>query len=326
MRRRKLIGIGGAFVLAAATGCQNSAGQNSKKIIPDTIVLGFAQVGAEGSWRLANTRSVQDAARSADFSLQFVDAGGQQKNQIAAIRSFIRSKVHVIAFSPAVESGWDEVLKEAKVAGIPVILTDRLIKTADRSLYKSSLGADFIAEGNLAAMSLEQEFLRYGKPATVVEIRGLPGAAPTVQRAQGFAEIAARAARLRVRDVQSGDWSRASGRRAMQALLARNTAIDAVFAHNDDMGLGAVEALLEQDFVPGVDIKIATVDGTKAALQAVVAGRINYVVECSPFIGPKLMDLVEQTVFGSYVPERVVTERVVFDKYSAKGALYDRSY
>lgn len=133
------------LVLLTACGSGGSSGGSG-----GAITLGFAQVGAESGWRTANTKSIQDSAKAAGIELKFSDAQQKQENQISAIRSYIQQKVKVIAFSPVVESGWDTVLKEAKTANIPVILTDRAIDSPDKSLYKTFLGSDFIAEGKKA--------------------------------------------------------------------------------------------------------------------------------------------------------------------------------
>ncbi|MEU4160972.1 ABC transporter substrate-binding protein [Actinoplanes sp. NPDC026670] len=290
------------------------------------ISLGFSQVGAEGGWRQANTNSIKKAAERNRIDLNFKDAGGDPKKQIADVHSFIDARVNVIAFAPVVETGWGEVLRRARDAAIPVVLTDRLIDEKDTSLWVSSIGAEFASEGNLAAIYLENDYAGTTGTVNVVEILGATGATPTKLRAEGFAATAAKTRRLNIIDKATGDWTKDGGRAAMRKLLDRNKRIDAVFAQNDDMGLGAVIALEEAGKKPGTAPKIVTVDGTKAALQGLADGKLTYVIECSPEIGEPLMSVVVDLFHGGRVPKRIESDKAVFDPQTAADAMTGRTY
>jgi ABC-type sugar transport system substrate-binding protein len=316
-----------ALVLAACGGGGDGGGGGAAPAAGgDTITLGFSQVGAESGWRTANTKSVQDSAAAAGIDLQFSDAQQKQENQIKAIRSFIQQRVDVIAFSPVVESGWDTVLMEAKRANIPVILTDRAVDSADTSLYKTFLGSDFVKEGQKAGEWLLKNVDASAGPVNIVELQGTTGSAPAIDRQEGFGEVIAQNPNLKVIASQTGDFTRSGGRQVMEAFLKAHPDIDVLYAHNDDMGLGAIEAIEAAGKVPGQDIKIITVDAVKDGMQALADGKINYIVECNPLLGPQLMDLVQKVVAGEEVPARVVTEETTFDTAAAEAALPSRQY
>jgi ABC-type sugar transport system substrate-binding protein len=290
------------------------------------LVMGFAQVGAESGWRTANTKSVQESAAAAGVELKFSDAQQKQENQIKAIRSFIQQKVDVIAFSPVVETGWDAVLQEAKRAKIPVILTDRSVDSADTSLFTTFLGSDFVVEGQKAGDWVTKQYANSAEPVNIVELQGTTGSAPAIDRQQGFAEKIKANPNLKVVASQTGDFTRSGGKQVMEAFLKSTPKIDVLFAHNDDMGLGAIEAIEAAGKVPGKDIKIVTIDAVKDGMQALSDGKINYIVECNPLLGPQLMDIAKKVVAGEQVPARVVTEETVFDQDAAKAALPARQY
>jgi simple sugar transport system substrate-binding protein len=313
-----------AVLLAAVTACGGGSGGSSAGNSSDgTITMGFAQVGAESGWRTANTKSIQESAKSAGIELKFSDAQQKQENQIKAIRSYIQQKVDVIAFSPVVETGWDTVLLEAQRAKIPVILTDRAIDSDDTSLYKTFLGSDFIDEGKKAGKWLVENS---DGPVNVVELQGTTGAAPAIDRKEGFeAEIKSNPD-IKIVASQTGDFTRSGGKQVMEAFLKSQPDIDVVYAHNDDMGLGAIEAIKAAGKKPGTDIKIITVDAVKDGMTALANGEINFIVECNPLLGPQLMDLAKKVVAGEEVPERVVTEETTFTQEQAKAALPDRKY
>jgi len=322
---KKLIGAAAVgALLIALTGCAGGDGGGAGGGGEGDLIVGFSQVGAESGWRTANTKSIQGAFEDAGIDLKFSDAQGKQENQIKAIRSFIQQQVDVIAFSPVVESGWDTVLKEAKDAGIPVVLTDRSVDSEDDSLYESFLGSDFILEGERAGDWVNTEFADADK-VNVVELQGTTGAAPANDRAEGF--------RNKVTDPkfdiiasQTGDFTRAGGKQVMEAFLQANPDIDLVYAHNDDMGLGAIEAIEAAGLVPGQDIKIVTVDAVKDGMTALSEGKINFIVECSPLLGPQLVDIVEKIVAGDSVEKRIVTEETTFTQDQATEALPTREY
>ena len=292
----------------------------------EALTLGFAQVGAESGWRTANTKSIQDSAAAAGVNLKFSDGQQKQENQIKAIRSYIQQKVDVIAFSPVVTTGWDTVLQEAKRANIPVILTDRAVDTPDQTLYKTFLGSDFVAEGKKAGDWLVAQEKTASGPVNIVQLEGTTGSAPAIDRTKGFAAAIAANPNLKVVASQTGDFTRSGGKQVMEAFLKSQPKIDVLYAQNDDMGLGAIEAIQAAGKVPGKDIKIITVDAVKDGMQALADGKINFIVECSPLLGPQLMDLAKKVKNGETVPTRVLTEETTFDQAAAQAALPERKY
>ena len=323
-----------ALILAGATaltmaGCSSSDGGDSSVgggADDGKLVMGFAQVGAESGWRTANTKDIQEAAKAAGVELKFSDAQQKQENQIKAIRSYIQQKVDVIAFSPVVESGWDTVLKEAQNAKIPVILTDRAVDSKDTSLYKTFLGSDFVEEGKKAGQWLVDQYKDSKDDVNIVQLEGTTGSAPANDRKSGFQEVISADPKFKIIASQSGDFTRAKGKEVMEAFLKSNPDIDVLYAHNDDMGLGAIEAIEGAGKVPGKDIKIITVDAVHDGMQALADGKINYIVECSPLLGTQLMDLAKKVVAGEDVPQRVVTEETTFTQEQAKEVLPNRKY
>ncbi|MBB2922413.1 ABC transporter substrate-binding protein [Cellulomonas cellasea] len=291
----------------------------------DLITVGFAQVGAESGWRAANTKSIQDTlTKENGFDLKFSDAQQKQENQIQAIRSYIAQGVDVIAFSPVVESGWDAVLEEAKAADIPVVLTDRAVDSEDESLYVSFLGSDFVVEGEKAGQWVVDEF--GDEEINIVELQGTTGSAPANDRKAGFESVIEGHDNLKIIASQTGNFTRSEGKTVMEGFLQANPDIDLVYAHNDDMGLGAMEAIEAAGKVPGVDIKIVTVDAVKDGMQALADGKFNFIVECSPLLGPQLAEIVEQVVAGETPEKRIITEETTFTQEQAKEALPDRQY
>ncbi|MDQ4138147.1 MAG: ABC transporter substrate-binding protein, partial [Actinomycetota bacterium] len=286
LRRLSVAAVGGVLVAAlAACGGANNGGGNTgggKPADDGKITLGFSQVGAESGWRTANTDSIKKSAQEAGIELKFADAQQKQENQITAIRNFITQKVDVIAFSPVVETGFEPVLQEAKTAGIPVILTDRAIDSPDTSLYKSFIGSDFVEEGKKAGQWLVEEYKDEAGPVNIVELQGTTGSAPANDRKKGFGDVIAAESKFKVIASQTGEFTRAKGKEVMEAFLKAHKDIDVLYAHNDDMGLGAIEAIKAAGKVPGKDIKIITVDAVRDGMKALAAGEINFIVECSP--------------------------------------------
>jgi galactofuranose transport system substrate-binding protein len=311
---------------ACGSGGSAATGGGGGSAATGTLTMGFAQVGAESGWRTANTKSIQESAAADGVTLKFSDAQQKQENQIKAIRSYIQQRVDVIAFSPVVETGWDTVLQEAKRANIPVILTDRSVDSQDTSLYKTFLGSDFIAEGKKAGDWLVAKYKGNPAPVSVVELQGTTGAAPAIDRKEGFAEAIKPATNISVVASQTGDFTRSGGKQVMEAFLKSQPKIDVVYAHNDDMALGAIEAIEAAGKVPGKDITIISVDATKDGMTALSAGKISYIVECNPLLGDQLMDLAKKVKAGEAVPARVVTEETVFDQAAATAALPTRKY
>ncbi len=299
------------------------------------IVLGFAQVGKESEWRVANTESIKAAAREAGIDLIFVDGEQRQENQIKAIRSFIARKVDIIAFSPVVESGWEPVLREAKAAGIPVILSDRAVDVKDESLWLTFMGSDFVEEGRRSARWLADYLKKIGKddgirPISIVELQGTIGSAPAIDRTVGFLEVLKDHPNYHIVASESGDFFRSVGKEVMKKILrdmqARYQKFDAVFAHNDDMALGAIEAMEEAGLKPGKDIVVVSVDAARGAFKAMIAGKLNVTVECNPLLGPQLMKAVKDYMAGKELPVRLITAESVFPAEVASRVLPYRKY
>ncbi len=293
------------------------------------IVLGFAQTGKESNWRLANTESIKTAARQAGIDLVFVDSEQQPEKQIAAVRSFIARKVDIISFSPIVESGWEPVLREAKAAGIPVFLSDRTVNVKDESLWTTFMGSDFVEEGRRAARWLIG-YMKTDTPVNIVELQGTIGSAPAIDRKIGFEEILKDHPNYRIIRSQSGDFFRSVGKEVMQQILkdlaAEGTKMDVLFAHNDDMAIGAIEAMETWGIKPGKDVVIVSVDGIRDAFTAMIAGKLNCSVECSPLLGPQLMKAVKDYMAGKDLPVRLITSEGVFPAEVARSVLPTRKY
>ncbi|MBI3349387.1 MAG: ABC transporter substrate-binding protein [Burkholderiales bacterium] len=292
------------------------------------LTLGFSQVGAESEWRTANSASIKAAAKEAGVTLKFADAQQKQENQVKAIRSYIAQKVDVIAFSPVVESGWDTVLKEAKAAGIPVILTDRAVKVADPSLYVTFIGSDFVEEGRKAAKWLVERAAKTPNAAlNIVELQGTVGSAPAIDRKKGFEEGIKANPKLQIIRSQSGEFTRAKGKEVMESFLKqRDKKIDVLYAHNDDMAIGAIQAIEEAGLKPGVDIVIISIDGVRGAFEAMKAGKLNVTVECNPLLGPQLMQLAKDVVAKKPIEKRITVTEGVFPAEVAAKELPNRKY
>jgi simple sugar transport system substrate-binding protein len=317
----------GAAILVATALAGTAAGKPAAQQRGTAgIVLGFSQVGSESGWRTANTKSIQSSAKAAGITLKFSDAQQKQENQIQAIRSFIQQHVDVIAFSPVVESGWDAVLNEAKRARIPVILSDRAVDSKDPTLYRTFIGSDFVREGRYAGQWVLKQYKGTTKQVNIVELQGTTGSAPAIDRAEGFRAVIKANPKLKIIASQTGEFTRAKGKEVMAAFLKANPKIDLLFAHNDDMGLGAIEAIQEAGLKPGKDIKIVTIDAVHDGMVALSQGKINFIAECSPLLGPQLMDLVKKVKAGQKVPKRIVTIETTFTPTQAKKALPTRKY
>jgi ABC-type sugar transport system substrate-binding protein len=288
------------------------------------MTVGFAQVGAESAWRTAETASIKAEAEKRGVTLKFSDAQGKQDNEIRSVRSFIAQGVDAIILAPVVETGWEPVLREAKRAKIPVILVDRGIKVSDESLYATLIASDFVAEGKMAA---EWLIKKTGGKAGIIELQGTPGAAPAIDRKKGFEDGIKDSAGMKILASQSGDFRRSGGKEVMEALLKKyGSEVTAVYAHNDDMALGAIQAIEEAGKKPGSDIIVVSVDGVKDAFNAMVAGKLNCTVECNPLLGPMAFDAAEKALKGEKLPRKTVVQDKVFDQSTAKDVIASRQY
>ncbi len=332
MKRLTILSLAAVAALLVACSGNKDAKDGAADGQPKKITLGFSQIGAESEWRTANTTSIQSAAAEAGIDLKFSDAQQKQENQIKALRAFILQKVDVIAFSPVVETGWETVLREAKNAGIPVILTDRAVEVSDSSLYLSLIGSDFVEEGRKAGHWLVDYYTTgpgkdHKGDINIVELQGTVGSAPANDRKKGFAEVISADARYKVIRSQTGDFTRAKGKEVMEAFLkAEGRRINVLYAHNDDMAIGAIQAIEEAGLKPGTDIIIISIDAVRGAFEAMIAGKLNVTVECSPLLGPQLMEAVKKVAAGQPIEKRIVTVESVFPKETAAEVLPTRKY
>ena len=316
-------GVAAAGVIALAlTGCSPAAGTSSggNKV----ITVGFAQTGSESGWRAANTASMKTAFSAKNgFKLIFNAADNKPENQIAAVHSFINQGVDAIVIAAVVTTGWDDVLKEAKAAKIPVILEDRTID-ADPSLYAAWIGDDFEKEGETAGTWAAKNL---GTTATnMVVLEGTTGSAPAIERAKGFSKSITGTS-IKTLDSQTGNFTRADGKTVMEGFLQKyNKKISLLFAQNDDMGLGALDAIKAAGLTPGKDIKIVTIDATKDGLTALSTGEFNYVVECNPLLGDQVAAVVKNVVNGKSVEKAITAKDDAFDQAAATAALPTRKY
>lgn len=290
----------------------------------DKLVVGYAQLGAESEWRTACTNSVKEEAEKRGIELKFSDAQQKQENQIKAIRSFIAQGVDVIGVSPVVESGWETVFKEVKDAGIPLVLVDRKADVPE-DLYTCYLGSDFVEEGRKAA---EELAALIGGKGNIVELQGTVGSSAAVGRQEGFLEVLEeKYPDIKIVKSQTGDFTRAKGKEVMEAFLKSDgDNIDALFSHNDDMAIGAIQAIEEYGLKPGEDIKIVSVDAVKGAFEAMIAGKLNVTVECNPLLGPQFFEVCEDIVAGKEVQKIIPSEEGVFRQDTAKDDLPNRKY
>ena len=301
--RRRIVPILVLLVLFLLTGCvgkQETGGDSA------SVVVGFSQLGAESSWRIANTVSMEQAAKAAGYGLMMENANQKQEKQIDAIRSFIAYRVDVIVFSPIVQTGWDNVLAEAKQADIPVIIMDRMIDTQDDSLYRAYVGADFYAEGVRAGEYLIRKADALGADhLRIVEICGTTGSTPMQDRQRGFMDVIGKDERFTVIESVDGDFLQSKGEECMRELLQKygTDGIDVIYSHNDAMTLGALNVLEKEETAGSKDMIIITVDGEKDAVDALKAGKINCVVQCTPHLGPSVMKLVRDVTAGKEIPK-----------------------
>lgn len=288
------------------------------------LIVGFAQIGQESGWRGAETNSIMFyAGQNLDtIQLHFADAQQKQENQIKAVRSFIQMGVDVIGLAPVVETGWETVLKEAKDAGIPVIFVDRMAKVSD-DLYATFIGSDFIDEGMKAAKEMARLL---GDQGNVVMLEGTVGASAAIDRQKGFLDEMAKHPNIKIVARQSGDFTRAKGKEVMESFLKSYSKIDGVYADNDDMVLGAIEAIKEAGKKPGTEIKTVSVDGVKGIFEAMVAGEANVTVECNPLLGPQFFDAAKRLKAGEKLPKWIKSEEGVFRQETAAKDIGSRQY
>ena len=308
--RRTIMTVCMLLVLCLMTGCGKPAEQPEEP----KLLLGFSQLGSESAWRIGNTRDIEDKADKYGVSLMLENANQKQENQIAAIRRFIAYNVDVIAFSPIVEEGWDNVLMEAKNAGIPVILVDRDINTKDEDLTACLIGADFYSEGVAAAEYLIRKADKLGmEHVGIVEITGTEDSTPMRQRQAGFMDTIRDDERMEVIESANGDFLKSRGAECMRDLLDKHgDDIDVVFSHNDEMTLGALPEIEAAGYKPGTDMMIISIDGGQEAIDVLKEGKINCVVECTPMLGSAVMETALKLKAGEQVDRLIHPKEEVF--------------
>ena len=288
------------------------------------LTVGFIQTGSEGGWRAANTASFKDEALKLGINLKFYDAQNKLENQISAFRNFIADKdVDVIILAALEAAGWDQVLTEAKAAGKTVVIQDRRIDS-DPSLYATYIGSDFVEEGRNSAIEMCR-LLEGSTSKNVVELVGNVGSSPAIDRGKGFREKMADCG-ITVTKSQTANWSATEGKDVMAAFLKDSKDIQGVFGQNDEMGLGAALALKDAGIKPGVDVKIVTVDATKGAFEAMIAGTINVAVECNPLLAPQVYEAALKAVNGEDLPEWVPSIEGIYRQETAAADLPSRQY
>ena len=313
--------LAATLALAGCAKQNDSASSGSGK----KLTIGFAQTGAESAWRTANSESMKAEAKKRGYDLRFSDGQSKQEVQIAAVKTYITQHVDAIVIAPIVETGWEPVLQEAKAAKIPVIISDRTLKVDDPSLYACFIGSDFKTEGKMVADWLVKATGGKGK---ILELQGTTASAPANDRHTAFLD-AIKGTDLKIIDSQDGNFNRDKGKEIMEAFLKKYSKkgdFDIVYAHNDDMALGAIQAITAAGLKPGKDIVVISIDGLKEAVQAVADGKINCIVECNPLSGPVVLDIVEKVLKGETVPRITYNTDMLFDSANAAAAVATRQY
>jgi len=314
---KKFFIIGFCLTVLAFTSCSQNTGNSGS--IPENndglTVIGFSQVGAESDWRLANTKSMRETfTEKKGYKLILKDAQQKQANQIAAIRDFIAQKVDYIVLAPVTEKGWDGVLTEAKNAGIPVIIVDRMIKTSDDSLYTCWVGSDFRKEGNTAVAWMENTFKKK-KDLKIVHLQGNIGNSAQIGRTKGLQAGIKRNPGWKVIYQASGDFTQVKGKEVMEYVLKQYKDIDVLYCENDNMAFGAMEAMNAGKKTYGIhgNTAIISFDATHAGLEATLKGHINYDVECNPLHGPRVESIIKQLENGKKPDKRAYVKEKAFD-------------
>ncbi len=299
---------------------------------PQKIVVGFSQIASESEWRNAETISVQNTfTDEAGFLLVYSETQPQLEARIKSIRSLIARKVDVIVLAGAADTGYGPVLQEAKAAKIPVITVDADVGVADQTYRLTTIGSDPVKEGEKAANWLADYLKKTGqddgkKRINIVQIEGTQGSTSAIGRSAGFASILAKHSNWKLGHSQAGNFTVEGGKAAMQNFLGADRSIQVVWAHNDDMALGAEQAIKETGLKPGSDIVVIGVGGARSALLALVVGEQNASVECSPLLGAQTFQVVQDAKAGKAIPPRIWTDEGIFDQTNAVAALATSRY
>ncbi len=324
---KKVLAFTGAVMMAALalTGCTKKETKTASSDGKKVITVGYAQVGAESDWRLANTESFKSTFTEANgYKLIFDDAQQKQENQIKAIRNFISQEVDYIVVAPVVETGWETVLEEAKAAGIPVILSDREMKLSDDSLYLCWVGGNFLKEGRDAVAWLDAYLKSVGRDKediNIIDLQGTIGASAQIGRTQGLEEGVAARPNWHLIAQQTGEFTQAKGQEVMESLLKQYSDIDVVYCENDNMAFGAIDAIKAAGKVPGKDIILISFDAVREAFMRTQAGEINCLAECNPLHGPRVDEIIKTLEKGGTVDKKQYVTEGVFDVNGVGGAV-----
>jgi simple sugar transport system substrate-binding protein len=307
--------VAGLALGLSACGGGDDAGSGSTGGADDLVTVGFVAVGPEGGWRTANENNIKEAFSTENgFELKYSPAtDGSQNSQITAFTSFIDEEVDVILLSATEATGWEDVLSKAQEAEIPVLLLDRGIEPDDTSLYAAHIGPD---NYSISASAAEWAIDTFPEGANYVVLEGPAGLSVVNERNEGWDDtISEKFTKL---DSQDANWSTDQAKSVFETMLkAQNNNIQLVFAQNDEMGLGAAQAVEEAGLTPGEDVKIITIDGTKAALQGLIDGQLSFVAEYNPLFGDTAVDLVNKLLAGEEIDSEYVIESVTFDSAEA---------
>ena len=299
------------FLLCA---CGHASGAEEDRLIR----VGFSQLGSESDWRAANTKSMTAALSEQNgFELLFDNAKQKQENQLLAIRNFIQEEVDYIVLAPIMESGWEDVLQEAKDAEIPVILVDRQISAEDEELYSCWVGSDFRAEGDMAVQWLEEELVRSGKagePLRILHIRGTDGATAQIGRTAALESAVRLHPEWEIAGILPGEYTEAKSYELVRDFLKTDRDIDVIYSENDNMCFGAMRALEEAGLSYGTDgqITLISFDAAQHALQLCLEGKINTCMECNPLHGPRVADLIRQMERGEQPEKQNFVKETLF--------------
>ena len=306
-----------AFSLTACGGGDASTNDTAKEEgSSDVITVGFSQVGAESDWRTANSESMKSTfTKDNGYELIFDDAQQKQENQISAIRNFIQQEVDYIVLAPVTETGWDAVLGEAKQAGIPVIIVDRMVDVKDDSLYTAWVGSNFELEGKKAAAYLDAYMkAKNMKDMKLVNIQGTIGASAQIGRTKGLDDAVA-ANGWNLLDKTTGEFTQAKGQEVMESILKQSgDDIDVVYCENDNEAFGAIDAIKAAGYEVGADkdMMVFSFDSTKEGLKKVQSGEITLNTECNPLHGPRAEELIKKLEAGEDVEKLNYVDEEIF--------------
>ena len=286
--------------------------------VQDTYTVGFAQTESNNPWRIAETASMEEEAAARGDQIVVTDAGGSAAKQVADVQSLIAQGVDAIFLAPREETPLARAVLEAKRASIPVILLDRDVDQEIATVgedYVTFIGSDFVDQGRRAAEWLVEAT---GGETTIIELEGTTGSSPANDRKQGFDDVIAEQEGMEIVASQSADFARTTGREVMETLLQSNPEVTAVYAHNDEMALGAIAALEAAGRTPGEDVTVVSIDGTRDALQAIIDGTLGATVESSPFFGPVALDTLRAYCAGEDLEPWIKVEDKFFDPANAE--------